>query len=364
MKKLAILARDINGTGGVETMARSLYYQLSSLGYSVDLLSICSTENISNTLVPITHLGFSIPRNRIKRILLRPRMSKQISSHLNEYDYVLGNSTYRYLLLPRNKAPYKQLELFHTDYDERLASNNKPLDRIRIRITLWYRNRLYKRLDQLIVLTKRSKTRFEQAGIKNCTVIPNGIGSPTTFVDTQRTSGKLLFIGRLDPLKGLSYLLDAWAVLSKKHPQISLNLYGSGDAKPYITDRIRHEQLQRITLNPPTDQTEQVMAQHDILLFPSLWEGFPLVLLEALNAGLPPVSFDCQTGPAEIIRNGEDGFVVPVRDTAQFVEKIDLLLMDKSLWRNFSNRGRVNIQRYRWDTISQLWANMLHSIDR
>ncbi len=363
MKKLAILTRDINGTGGVETMVRSLYYQLTDLGYSVDLLSICSAETTYSTSIPVKHLGFSIPKYRVKRILLRPKLSKQISAHLNEYDYVLGNSTYRYLLLPRRNASYKQLELFHTDFDERLVAKNNLLDKIRIHLTLWYRNRLYKRLDQLIVLTKRNKIRFEKAGITRCIVIPNGIGSPSAFVDTQRTPKKLLFVGRLDLLKGLTYLLDAWVILSKKHSEISLNLYGSGDAQAYITDRIRDEQLERITLNPPTDTTEQVMAQHDIFLFPSLWEGFPLVLLEALNVGLPPVAFDCHTGPGEIVRNGKDGFIVPVGDTEQFVKKVELLLMDKQLWQDFSTRGRVNIKRYHWDTISRLWATMLQSID-
>ena len=159
--------------------------------------------------------------------------------------------------------------------------------------------------------------------------IPVGPGDPGAH--------KLIAAGRLERQKGFDLLLQAFAALAAKYPDWTLDIFGRGS---------RHEALERsvaelglvgqVRINAPTDRLGQRMRDASVFVLSSRFEGFPLVLLEALTAGLAVVSFDCPTGPGEILTDGTNGLLVPAGDVPAFAAALDRMMADESLRRRLA----------------------------
>lgn len=357
--EIRILVTDVNVKGGVETMAKSLLSEFLKQGHSVQLISLCSRGQNQNGVI---HLGVEKPRSLWGRLWFRKKNNKLIEGYLKGCDILIGNSSFRFLLTPQKNASYKQVELFHTSYSERLVVMKGFLKRLKLKAVLYLRNQRYKNLDELIVLTKENMDCFKLAGVKNVSVIPNALNPCQNLISAEGAVQKLLFVGRLDSLKGLDYLLDGWKTLSARHRHLCLDIYGSGVDLAYLKNRILKEEIKAVELKGVVDDVQGIMTEYDLLLFPSLWEGFPMVVLEALNVGLPVVAFDCKTGPRDIITSGEDGFVVPLRNTKVFVEKVEYFIENPILWQSASKQAKLNIQRFHWVNIIPMWLKLFERI--
>ena len=131
---------------------------------------------------------------------------------------------------------------------------------------------------------------------------------------------KVLYVGSLGQRKGLSYGLEAVAALGE---QVSLTLIGrptASDCKPLIKALDRHQWIASL----PHAQILEQMRQHDVLLFPTLFDGFGLVITEALSQGLPVIT-TAHSGAPECIRNGVEGFIVPIRSSQAIAERLQQL---------------------------------------
>ena len=161
------------------------------------------------------------------------------------------------------------------------------------------------------------------SGIKGKIQVIN-FGGPTPAVSE---SGKghhgklrLLYVGSLTQRKGLSYLFKA---VDRLGESVELTVVG---AKPLGHCKLLESALSRHTWIPslPHHKILEVMREHDVFVFPSLFEGFGLVLLEAMSQGVPVITTP-HTGGPDIISDGVDGFIVPIRSSEAIVEKVELL---------------------------------------
>jgi starch synthase len=153
-------------------------------------------------------------------------------------------------------------------------------------------------------------------------VVPFGSPQPLAAPPRVREIGPLrvLYVGSLGQRKGLSYAIDALAALGK---QVSLTLIGKVKAphcRPLIAALERHHWIESL----PHPQILEQMRQHDVLLLPSLFEGYALVISEALSQGLPVIT-TAHSGGAYTIRNGLEGFIVPIRDSQSIAERLQHL---------------------------------------
>jgi len=173
--------------------------------------------------------------------------------------------------------------------------------------------RIYSRMDAVVVLTKRDLEAWSR-----CKGNFRQIYNPLTFrtpslADT--SAKRALAFGRLAPQKNFLDLVLAWRGVAASHPDYRLEIFGDGDQREQLEKVISREGLSgKVILRGSTRDVMGEMLKGGFLVMSSLYEGFPMVLLEAAECGLPMVSYDCPNGPGEIISDGVNGFLVKTGD--------------------------------------------------
>lgn len=199
----------------------------------------------------------------------------------------------------------------------------------------WLRRRLYRRAGAVVAQTRRGADAL--AAIAGCTVevIPNpvpptfGTDAPPPHPGPART---LLAVGRLAPEKGFDLLIEAFARIAGEVPEWHLVIAGEGPLRDALARRIdRHRLAGRVTLAGFTRDVRARLRAADLYVLSSRFEGFPNALLEAMAEGLACVSFDCATGPRELITHARSGWLVPPGDAAALAAALATLMRDADL---------------------------------
>ena len=171
---------------------------------------------------------------------------------------------------------------------------------------------------------------------------------------------KFINVGRLDFVKGHKYLIEAFSKVKRQIPYSKLIIIGEGPLRDELEQTIRKKKLENEILflgfksNP-----FKYMAKSDIFVLSSIMEGLPMVLLEALACGLPIISTDCETGPREIINNGQYGFLVNVMDAKDLSEKMILLASDTKLKEKYSKLSLNRANYFEIERIIDQWVNLI-----
>lgn len=143
----------------------------------------------------------------------------------------------------------------------------------------------------------------------------------------------------------------------------TLDIYGQGDQTDY---RQLMAELgidsNRCHLNGPVEDVVKAYQESSIFVLSSRFEGFGMVLIEAMACGLPVVSFDCPAGPDEIITDGVDGLLVPSGDVHALAEKLMVLMTDENLRRRLGQQARQTAQRYEMTTIANQWIALFEKV--
>jgi len=230
-------------------------------------------------------------------------------------------------------------------------------------IAQYWRNKQEKdvsKLKGLVLLTQRDAS--EWSPFVKTTVIPNSL--PFVTEETSSHNNKqAICVGRLNEQKGLDYLIDSWELVDKQHPDWKLNIFGAGELKEELQEKIDSKGMtDKVILNAPTPNIKEKYLESSIYLMSSRFEGFPMVLLEAMECGLPCVAFDCPNGPSEIITNGVNGYVTPYLDIEEFAKKTCLLIEDTDKRRQMGAQAKHDIQRYRRDFVMQQWKDLFRKL--
>ncbi len=218
-----------------------------------------------------------------------------------------------------------------------------------------------KQLDRFIVLTHEDATYWK--GLSNLTVIPNPITIEQGAV-SNCTSQQVIAVGRYTYQKGFDLLIPAWKIIHEKHPDWTLNIYGGGnkeDLHPMVESMGISDSLK---LNGPNSHIRERYLESSIFVLSSRFEGLPLVLMEAMSCGLPPVSFTCPCGPRDIIHDGEDGILCENGNIKQLAAGICRLIEDENLRKEMGQKAAQSIQHYSLDNIMHQWDDLLQEICR
>ena len=177
------------------------------------------------------------------------------------------------------------------------------------------------------------------------------------------TSKKIISVGRYDEQKGYDMLIDAWEIVHQTYPDWNLYIYGNGALQKNFENRIKQKQLgQSLFLCAPVKDIEQKYLESSMYVMSSRFEGFGMVLIEAMACGLPCVSFDCPHGPSDIIEDEVDGLLVENGNVQLLSQKIGRLIQDDTLRREMGTRARKSVLRYSKENIMQQWKDLFERL--
>ena len=297
----------------------------------------------------------------LKAELLRIRPDFTISMLRREINFLtsIHDGSKKIGELHVNRANYRNFETNDSNVFKRLFAQ------------FWMKSLVskLKRLDQLVVLTDKSKSSWPE--LSNVSVIPDPIpmNQGDRSHDSVQNQGpvplirRVVTIGRYAYQKGYDLLLQAWAEVEKHYPDWSLDIYGMGDQTSYrqLMSDLGID-ARRCRLNGPVEDVVRTYTDSSVFVLSSRFEGFGLVLVEAMACGLPVVSFDCPAGPDEIITDGVDGLLVPSGDVHALAGKLMTLMADEALRERLGQQARQSARRYEMAAIATQWKDLFDQL--
>ncbi len=257
---------------------------------------------------------------------------------------------------------------FHNAYDFITKKIGDVKNGIRAKLTgFYYRNSL-KHFDQcacLVSLTENDARHWRNHS-KHVVVIPNPVTLyPESINDMPKEDGRILCVGRLNDQKRIDRLVAAFSMIADKYPNWHVDVFGEGDKKAALQEQINNCQLQnRFILHEPIKNIYDEYKKSQFLVLSSAYEGRPLVLIEAMACGLPCVSFDCPSGPAEIIKDGVTGLLVEDGNVADLATKIEWMIRHNKEREEMGEKAYVAAAIYKASNIMRKWESIYDSMSK
>lgn len=192
-------------------------------------------------------------------------------------------------------------------------------------------------------------------------VIPNIVSLNDVNQYSNCISKHVLFVGRFTDQKGIGELFDIWKQVHPQFPDWYLDMYGEGELWEKYKQKSDALNM-NIILHKPTSQIFEIYRHCSILVLTSVYEPFGLVMPEAMSCGLPVVAFDCPYGPASIITDAEDGFLIPYRNQQKFVDKLSLLIENLELRQQMGKKAIMSSHRFAAKEIMQMWKQLFEQL--
>lgn len=227
----------------------------------------------------------------------------------------------------------------------------------------------YKNLDYLATLTNddtEDYKRLLEANRKKVKVkkITNSIPK-LQGVTSSLESKTIIAAGRLAPQKGFDLLIEAFKIVHPKFPDWKLRIYGYGREKNNLQAMIEDNKLyNHAILMGPTQHIEAELLNASIYALSSRFEGFGMVIVEAMQCGVPVVSFDCPKGPSEIISNNVDGILVEDGNVEEFAKALMELMGNPEKRKQFGKKAVENVKQYEIENIGKIWRDTIDEISQ
>ena len=219
-----------------------------------------------------------------------------------------------------------------------------------------------KHYDRIVLLSEEDRKR-------NWSNNPKAIRMPnpltvSSYSRSPLTSKKAIAVGRLCYQKHFDALIKAWRIVANKHPEWTLEIWGgNGSLFNELNDLIIKLDLSKnVFLKGETPNISEKMAESSMIISTSIFEGMPLVLLEALSAGLPIITFNYKYGADEIVTEGENGYIVAEDDLETLAERIGRLIKDEDLRRRMGENAYLSSKRFLPEVIASRWMDLFQSL--
>lgn len=289
-------------------------------------------------------------RQRLTEMLMREQPDITISLYPSESSFI-----------PEIKDGSKKILELHFNRFFRLQYGRKGLtgliDRYRSRMD----EKIARSFDRFVVLTEEDRRYW--GWTDGISVIPNAALPMPLKSDC--TARRVIAVGRLDYQKSFDRLIQAWELVKKN--KISegwhLDIFGQGEWREMLEEMIRTKGLtDSAKVNAPTDNLAAEYAFSSILAMTSHYEGFPMVMIEAMSAALPVVTFDYKCGPRDIITHHTNGLIVPDGDVRAFADALLRLMADDGLRKQMGRAATAVIDRYSEERVMRQWTDLFEKI--
>lgn len=357
-------------SGGAERVTATLANYWADKGWDVTIATLTSTASDFYTLRPaVRRVGLEVAGHSVgvvagitanlRRVSALRRVLRQVQP-----DVALAMMSTANVLLALASWQVKGVVCVGS---ERIYPPRIPLGRV------WetLRSQLYGHLDAVVALTSESVQWLRQhTRARHVSVIPNVAPWPLPvqapiLPPPPSMDGRfiLLAVGRLEPQKDYPSLLQAFQQLADAFPNWQLVILGEGAQRQMLEAQVAAANLQgRVSLPGRAGNVGQWYEAADLYVMSSRFEGFPNTLAEAMAHGLPAVSFDCDTGPRDIIRHEVDGLLVPSGDVSALVAALRRLMGDTALRQQWGEWAKEARERFSMERVSGLWEALFEKL--
>lgn len=366
--KILYFLNHITNSGGMERIVIDKINYLADSGYDVSLAYYGTKEDktfyqLNENVKRLPIVRYDGDSSFIKRIFVAV---KSIVAIVQIIDLVMpdvivnANTVIASWILPfiRRKIP-KIVEL-HFSYDGMLIMNGEIYGEHSMKASFnnWLRKKIYPLYDRCVLLTEDDKKQWK---FDNAVVIPN-----FTVLDSSIRSDLknkcAICVGRLSYQKNIDILVDAWSVVAESHPEWHLDVYGGGGLEDNLKQRIETLGLKDfITLKGVSNKIQEEYPKYSLFVLPSRYEGFPLVLVEAMNFGLPCVGFPI-AGNTTVIQNGKNGLLAEERTPKCLANTILEIIGNEDLLKTMSNNAIDSVKRYEKENVMKMWQELFYSV--
>lgn len=249
-----------------------------------------------------------------------------------------------------------QSKLFHHQYNR--TGLMGLADKVRAKMD----ESLVRKFDRFIVLTQEDARMW--GNLPNIEVIPNAAYFiAERYADT--TAKRVIAVGRLDYQKGFDRLIAAWSRVqtTMEFRDWHLDIFGQGEWQEMLEQRIKDYHLtDTASIHAPTKNIGDEYANSSFLVMSSNYEGFPMVMIEAMACGLPVVSFGFKCGPRDIIDHGTNGLIVPNDDIQALADAMIQIMHDDTLRHEMGQNARKVVERYSEERVMKKWVSLFEGL--
>lgn len=364
-------------SGGVARVMSNLANELVNQGYQVEILLLSGEQTPFYPLDPrikihyvdmFSHWAWDICEFNAKHLKFIPKiknlntyishigvfllLKKWLNTHHQRYDTIISCWYKLSCFLAMNpKVAKKTIAWEHTDYNAAGFLYGKKL-----------RN-FYKNLKNIICINSPSIHHYQKFN-KNTHFIANIIGEPFESkkeIPLEKKENLISFVGRLDKGKNVMDLLEIFAE-SNLPNDWKLQIIGEGWEENHLKNFVKENNLEHRILflgNKNTEEVSQLLDKSKIFGFTSLREGLPTVLIEALFSSNVLISYDCNFGPSDIISEGKNGFLVPLKNKEIFKKHLEKLANNKNLYQELHKNSFISSQQWKKEKILDSWKTIL-----
>lgn len=362
--KLLYITNQISGPGGLErVLSIKASYFADDLKHDVHILTLNDNaiQPFFNFSPAISFHNINIERSPISYILGYLKGIKQTISKIDPDIVLICDDGLKGMLLPRLIGKTKPMIY------ERHVSKNVAVQSDHPSFTKKLKTRILHKLmatggakyDAFVVLTQGNLNEWK---LKNLRVIPN----PLSFnpMDSSDHKEKIVIaVGKHCFQKGYDLLMEAWKSVHEKHPEWKLEIYGTQNPGFSIKPLIDKYNLDTsVVINDPTKEIAKKFKKSSIHVLSSRYEGFGMVITEAMACGLPSISFDCPYGPSDIITEGENGLLVKNGDTKALGNALCKLIEDDAYRTMLGKNAKKSVNRYKIEEIAKQWNSLFNEL--
>lgn len=311
--------------------------------------------------------GRSIPVRAYIYFKLMSRYKRELERLIGEIspDFVIGTFGREIDFLTNLRIKGKIIFEAHTVKDNlRNLSEMKSKGGIYCYIAKHWQKKIDKAAQKaaaVVVLAEREKSSWKS--VRNVVVIPNSLPFYPELPLIKKENKKVIAVGRLSEEKGYDLLIQAWAIVVKKHSDWKLHLYGEGKLAPMLQEQIKALGIEEsLYIEKPVSDIQNKYLESDFLILSSRYEGFGMVLIEAMACGIPCVSFECPFGPAEIITNDIDGILVPNANIQALADSTCWMIENTQKRILMGETGRKKVLSYTPEHIMTKWINLFEKL--
>lgn len=373
MKIIYCLAGTFN-SGGMERIVISKANWLSKNGYKVFIVTteqngrpdFFQLENSVSRIDLDIMYSENVTSNPLKKYIVRKNKMRKHQKRMIDIveienpEIIISTFGNEVSFIPFLGGDSKKIAEIHFSRWYRIQENRKGVWKWIDRYLTWQDKRVLSRYDKFVALTHEDEKNWKS--LENIIVIPNFIQTLSNR-SAELTNNSIIAVGRLSYQKGYERLVEAWRIVSQSYPEWKLDIFGNGELKADLLKTIACAGLSNnINLHEPTSDIINEYAKRSALVLASRYEGLPMVLLEGMSVGLPLISFTCQCGPKDIIKQEYNGLLIPEGDVQGLAAAILKVIENPSLRKRLGENSFIESKNYSIDKIMPRWIELFHSL--